>query len=146
MRKTLFVVLVVIAVIAMVGFWFSMQPTEPVAFSIDLPVIKKGENATLTVTVKNLDLKMHFVEYRFEVNDKVSIYEGAEELLPRTGLVYTFNYTLEATIPSDTRVFVVTGTLEEGTPSITYSISLIIYFDGREIEKTWNDLNLKVEK
>jgi hypothetical protein len=142
----LFVVLMVIVVIAIVGFWFSRQPTEPAAFSIDRSVIKNGENATLTVTVKNLDLKRHFVEYRFEVNDKVSIYEGAEELLPRAGLVYTFNYTLEATIPSETRVFVVVGTLEGGISSATYPISLAIYFDEDEIEKTWNDLNLKVEE
>ena len=53
LRKVIFVVLVVIVVIAVVGFWFSMQPTEPVAFSIDRPVIKQGENATITVTVEN---------------------------------------------------------------------------------------------
>ncbi len=149
LRKMVFVILVVIAVIAAVGFWFYLPSTQPagvVRFSIDRSVIKQDENATLKVTVENADLKELIVEYRFEVNHRVSIYEGAEKLLPRTVSGYTFNHTLEATHASETNVFVVTGTLEKGMLSATYSISLTVYFDGEEQEKTWNDLTLKVEE
>jgi hypothetical protein len=144
----MFVVVMVIVVSGVVGFWFYSQSTHPsgvVRFSIDRSVIKQGENATLKVTVENAGLEELFVEYRFKVNDKVSIYEGAEKLLPRTISGYTFNHTLEATHESETNVFVVTGMLEEGMLSATYSISLIVYFDEKEQEKTWNDLMLKVE-
>ena len=132
--------------IAVIGFWFLMQPSEQVKFSIDRPVIKQGENATITVTVENFDKLTHDVEYKFNVNHRISIYEGAEKLLPLIGSQYTFNYTLEATIPSETRIFVVVGTLEEGISSATYPISLAIYFDGKEQEKRWNNLTLTVEE
>ena len=101
LRKTLFVVSVVMAIVAAVGFWFLMQPTEPVKFSIDHSVIKHGENATITVTTENVDMITHNVEYRFNVSHRVLIYEGAEKPLPRIGQEYLFNYTLEASIPSD---------------------------------------------
>lgn len=149
-RKRLFVVLVsVVVVIATAGFWFYLRYTQPhsvVGFSIDRPVIKPGENATLEVIVENFDLKRHFVEYRFKTNPKVSIYEGAERRLRRINSYYTFNHTLEASHGSETNLFVVKATLEEGISSSTYSISLSVYFDGGELEKTWNDLTLKVEE
>ncbi|MFQ5758695.1 MAG: hypothetical protein ACE5IF_03360 [Candidatus Bathyarchaeia archaeon] len=145
-RKTLFAFLVAIVVIAAVGLWSLKQPAGLVKFSIDRSVIKHGENATITVTVENFDKLTHNVEYRFRVNARVSIYEGAEKPLPRIGSQYTFNYTLEATIPSDTRVFVVIGSLEELVLSATYPISLTVFFDGEELEKTWSDLTLTVEE
>jgi hypothetical protein len=138
----------VIVVTAAVGFWFYSQSTQPsgiVRFSIDRSVIREGESATLKVTVENAGLEELFVEYRFKVNYRVSIYEGAEKLLPRTVSGYMFNHTLEATHESETNVFVVRGTLEEGMLSATYSISLSVYFDEKEQEKTWDDLILKVE-
>lgn len=146
LRKKLFVIFVVIVVTAAVGLWFLMRPTGTVEFSIDRSVIKKGENATITVTVENFDKRTHNVEYRFKVSYRVLIHKGAEEPLPRIGSEYIFNYTLEATIPSDTRVFVAIGALEEGVSSATYPISLTIYFDGKGQEKTWSDLTLKVEE
>ena len=133
-------------VIAAVGFWFFTQSTGSVKFSIDRSVIKQDENATITVTVENFDLKTHSVEYRFSVSHKLSIYEGAEKPLPRIDSQFTFNYTLEATDPSKTKVFVVIGRLEEDISSATYPISLTVYFDGTPLEKTWNDLTLKVEE
>lgn len=136
----------VIVVIAAVGLW-SWRPTaSPVEFSIDRSGIKHGENATITVTVKNVQMKEYIVEYRFAASDRLLIHEGAERLLPRIGSEYVFNYTLGAADPSDTKVFVVEGRLEEGISSATYPISLSIYFDEDELEKTWNDLTLKVEK
>lgn len=123
----------------------SEQPTM-VIFYIDRSVIKQGENATITVIVENRDLITLSVEYRFNVSHRVLIYEGAEKLLPRIGTEYTFNYTMGATDPSETKVFVVVGTLEEGISSATYPISLSVYFDGEELEKTWRDLTLKVEE
>ena len=134
---------------ATVSFWFLMQPRHPtgsVKFSIDRSVIKQGENATLKVTVENFNLTKRFVEYRFKVNHKVSIYEGAEKPLTQIDSQYTFNHTLEATHASETNFFVVTGTLEKGMLSATYSISLTVYFDGGELKKTWDDLTLKVEQ
>ncbi len=128
------------------------QPTM-VLFSIDRLVLKKGENATLTVIIENFDLETHVVEYRFNASHRVLIYKGAEKLLPRIGSQYTFNYILDATVPhtyiytyTETRVFIVSATLEEGVSSATYPISLTVYFDGEELEKTWNDLILKVEE
>jgi hypothetical protein len=145
LRKAIFVISVVIVVIALVGSWFLMQPTGPVNFSIDRSVIKQGENATITVTVKNFNMKKYNVTYWFKVNHRVSIYEGAQKPLPLIGSQYAFNYTLDATVPSDTRVFVVIGTLEEGISSATYPISLTVFFEGKELEKTWSDLTLMVE-
>lgn len=144
--KTLFIILTVIVAIAAVGYWFSRQPTEQVRFSINRSAMKQGENATITVTVENHDLFTHVVEYRFNVSHRVLIYEGAEKLLQRTSSGYTYNHTLEARHSSETNVFVAIGTLEEGISSATYPISLSIYFDGAEIEKTWGDLTLKVEE
>ncbi len=136
----------VVIIIAAVGLWSWRQPAaEPVRFSIDSAVIKRGENATITVTVENVEMKEYIVEYRFNASGRLSIYEGAERLLPRIGAQYVFNYTLDASIPSETRVFVVVGNLEEGISSATYPISLAIYFDGEKRDKTWSDLTLKVE-
>lgn len=132
--------------IAAVGYWFSRHPTEQVKFSINRSVIKKGENATITVTVENRDLLTHIVEYRFNVSHRVLIHEGAEKLLQQTSSGYTYNHTLEARHASETNVFLVIGTLEESISSATYPISLSIYFDGAKIEKTWSDLTLKVEE
>lgn len=147
LRKTLLVVSMVIVVIAVVGFWFSRQPTGQVKFSINRSVIKQDENATITVIVENIYRKEHIVEYRFEVREnRVTIYEGAERPLPLIGSQYTFNFTLNATVPSDTRLFDVTGTLEEGVSSATYPISLTVLFDGEELDKTWPDLALTVER
>lgn len=147
LRQTLFVVLVVVVILAAVGLWSFRQPAaELVRFSIDRSVIKDGENATITVTFKNIQMKEYIVEYQFNASDRLWIYEGAERLLPRIGAQYVFNYTLDASIPSETRVFVVVGTLEEGISSATYPISLAIYLDGEGQQKTWNDLTLKVEK
>jgi len=142
----LFVVLVVVVILAAVGLWSGKQPSGPVQFSMDRSVIKEGENATITVTVENVEMKEYVVEYRFNASDKLSIYEGAERRLPRIGSQYVFNFTLDASIPSETRVFVVVGDLEEAISSATYPISLAIYLDGEGLEKRWNDLILKVER
>ena len=142
----MFVVLVVVVILAAVGLWSWRHPDGPVQFSMNRSVIKEGENATITVTVKNVQMKEYIVEYRFNASDKLSIYEGAERLLPRIGSQYVFNFTLDASIPSETRVFVVVGDLEEAISSATYPISLAIYLDGKGLEKTWNDLILKVER
>ena len=132
--------------IAAVGLWSWRPSASPIEFSIDRSVIKHGENATITIKAENFDMKTHRVEYRFTASERLLIHEGAERLLPRIGSEYVFNYTLGAADPSDTKVFVVVGKLEEGISSATYPISLTIHFDGEEREKTWNDLTLKVER
>ena len=139
-------ILAVIVVIAAVGLWSWRPSAFPMEFSIDRLVIKHGENATITIKIKNFDMKTHKVEYRFTASDRLLIHEGGEELLPRIGAEYVFNYTLGAADPSETKVFVIVGMLEEGISSATYPIYLSIYFDGEELEKTWNDLTLKVER
>jgi hypothetical protein len=116
-----------------------------VEFSLDRSVIKKGENATITVTFQNVHRLEYVVEYRFKVSSWVEIHEGAERPLPLVGSYHTFNYSLGATIPSDTRRFDAVGDLEDGVSSATYPISLTITLNGRELEKTWNDITLKVE-
>jgi len=133
-------------ILAAVGLWSFRQPDGPVQFSMDRSVIKNGENATITVSVKNIQMKEYKVEYRFNASGRLWVYEGAERLLPRVGAQYVFNYTMDASIPSETRVFVVVGTLEEGISSATYPISLAIYFDGEKLDKSWSDLTLKVEE
>ncbi|UCC33945.1 MAG: hypothetical protein JSW53_02780 [Candidatus Bathyarchaeota archaeon] len=145
-RRFLFVILATIVVIAVVAGWFLTRRTEPVKFSIDRSVIGDGENATVTVTMENIYMREHYVEYRFKVSHRVDIYEGAEKLLARINSQFVFNYTLEASIPSVTRVFLVIGRLEEDVLSAEYPISLSIYFDGEEQEKTWSDLILKVQR
>ena len=141
----LFLILVAIVVVAAVAFWLWKQPPGPVTFTIDRPVIKQDENATITITIENRDLKRHIVEYRFNVSSWVLVHEGAERLLPRIGPEYVFNYTIEATDPEKTKAFLVIGTLEEGVSSATYPISLTISFDGKDLEKTWSNITLKVE-
>ena len=145
-RRVLFLILLAIVVVAAVGYWLWRPPAGAFRFSIDRPVIKQGENATITVTVKNLDLKRQTVEYRFNVSHWVEIHEGAEKLLPRIGPEYMFNYTIEATDPEKTKAFLVIGRLEEGISSATYPISLTISFDGEDLPKTWNDIILEVER
>ncbi|NIR16100.1 MAG: hypothetical protein GWN86_20130 [Desulfobacterales bacterium] len=138
-------IVVVAAVMAFLLYSHFTRSESVVRFSIYESVIKEGENTTLTVFVRNFDLKTHLVEYRFRVNHRVSIYEGAEALLPRIGSEYVFNFTLEATDPSKTKIFVVIGSLEKDVSSATYPIALTVYFDEEDLDQTWNDLPLKVE-
>jgi len=121
-------------------------PIEISDFSIKPSSVKEGNKATITVNVKNVDLKTHQIKFLFNVSPRVSMYAGAEQLLPKDNSFYVYNFTLEAADPTEKRLFTVTATLEEGTSRVDYPLSLTVSFDGEELKKTWDDLTLTVEK
>lgn len=152
--RVLVIIAAVLSVLVAVQVYMSMLRSPATTssqirvaeFSLDRSVIDVGENSTLTVVVENIDLKTHQVEYRFNASHRVLVYAGNEEVLPRIDSCYTFDYILGPVDPSTTKVFTISGTLEEGAWKATYPIFLIVYVDGEELEKTWNDLTLTVEK
>lgn len=121
-------------------------PIEISKLSIEPSPVKEGEKSILIVSVKNLDLKTHEIKFIFDVGPRVLMYAGAEQLLPKSNSFYVYTFTLEAADPAEERVFAVTTTLEEGISSADYTLSLMVFIDGEELRKTWDDLALTVRK
>jgi uncharacterized protein (DUF58 family) len=122
----------------------ALRPKPPIEVNVSLSptTIKENEIAKLTLSLKNSDLKTHQIRIVFDTNPRILVYAGTEQLLRD----YTFSLTLEASKPSDERVFTMTGVLEERVSSSDYPVTLKIYVDGNELAKTWDDAVLTVKK
>jgi hypothetical protein len=121
---------------------FGAKPPIEVNLSLSPTTIKENEAAKLTVLLKNLDLKTHNIRFVFDTTPRISIYAGAEKLLADNA----YSFTLEATDPSEEKVFTVKGSLEEKTSRAEYPIDLKVYVDGNGLLKTWDDILLDVRK
>jgi hypothetical protein len=118
------------------------KPSVEVHLSLDPSTIKENQSARLTLSLKNLDLKTHQLTIVFNVNPRIQVYAGTEQLLQN----YTFSLRLEASQPADERVFTMTGSLEPGISSSDYPISLNVYDNGNELNKAWDDVTLTITK
>jgi hypothetical protein len=118
------------------------KPSVEVHLSLNPSTIRENEIAQLTVSLKNLDLKTHQLKLAFDINPRILVYAGTEQLLQDD----TFLLTLEASQPSDERIFTMTGVLEAKSSSCDYPISLKVYENGNELSKTWNDITLTIKK
>ena len=121
---------------------FSPKPPIEVAYSLEPSTIKENERSQLILTFNNIDLKTHEIGIVFAISHRISVYEGSERLLQEN----TYSFVLEATDPSEQRVFTVSGSLEEGTLSSQYPISFRVFVDGNELRKTWDDPILTIQK
>lgn len=122
----------------------SFQPKPPieVMWSLDPSVVKENERSKLTLTFSNLDLKTHEVKVSFDTSPRILVYEGNEHLLQQNK--YTF--VLEASDPSEQRVFTLSGNLEAGTLGSQYPILFNVLVDGNELSKNWSDPVLTIQK
>jgi len=138
----------IILIIALIGATiyiaqlFSPKPPIEVAYSLEPSTIKEGERSQLTLTFNNIALRTHEIEIVFDISHRISIYEGSERLLREN----TYSFVLEATDPSEQRVFTVSGSLEAGTLSSQYPIAFRVFVDGNDLRKTWGDPILTVQK
>lgn len=128
------------------GFFVPKSPIEISNFSIKPSFIKEGKRASITVGVRNLDMKTHEIKLIFKVSPRVLIFKGAEQPLPKENSFYTYTFTLDAADPEEERIFTVTATLEEGISRADYPLSLSVLVDGKELRKTWKDLSLTVQR
>ena len=138
------VVAVAIIVIILVGInlYNSSLPKPPIDVnpSIDTSSIKVGQPATITIAMKNNDLKTHQIEFYFETSPKISVFAGTESQL----VDYRYTITMDATSVSDTRAFTLTGTLDNQESSSTFPVVLHVTVDGTELQKTWGDFSIQV--
>jgi hypothetical protein len=134
----------VLSGIAITSLPAALRPKPPIEVNASLSptTVRENEVARLTLSLKNLDLKTHEVYIVFDVNPRMLIYAGTEQLLENN----TFSLTLEASRSSDERIFTLTGFLEGKISSSDYPVSLKIYVDGVQLSKTWDDLTLTIKK
>ena len=145
MKLILFAVVavVIIAVILIgVSLYSGSLPKPPIDVnpSIDTSSIKVGQSATITIAMKNNDLKTHQIEFYFEASPKISIFAGTESKLVDN----RYAITMDATSVSDNRAFTLTGTLDSQEASSTFPLVLHITVDGTELQKTWGDFSIQV--
>jgi hypothetical protein len=138
------VVAVAIIVIILVGvnLYNASLPKPPIDVnpSIDTSSIKVDQRATITIALKNNDLKTHLIEFYFETSPKISVFAGAESKLVEN----RYNITMDATSVSDARAFTLTGTLDNQEASSTFPLVLHVTVDGTELQKTWGDFSIQV--
>ena len=138
------IILLVAATIILISASQYFQPKQPieVVWSLDPSTIKENERSKLTLTFNNLDLKTHEIQVFFGTSPRISIYEGNEHLLQQN----TYTFTLEASDPSEQRVFTLRGTLEAGTLSSQYLIPYSVCVDGKELPKNWDEPVLTIQR
>ena len=137
------VAVVIIAVILIgVSLYSGSLPKPPIDVnpSIDTSSIKVGQSATITIAMKNNDLKTHQIEFYFETSPKISVFAGAESKLVDN----RYTITMDATSVGDTRAFTLTGTLDSQESSSTFPLVLHVTVDGTELQKTWGDFSIQV--
>jgi hypothetical protein len=122
----------------------ALAPKPPIEVhpSLNPSTIKEEESAQLTLSLKNLDLKTHQIKIVFDVNPRIVVYAGTEVLLQD----HTFSLTLDASKPSEERVFTMTDLLETKISSSNCPINLKVYVDENELSKTWDDITLTIKK
>ena len=140
------ILVVILAVIIVVAILLSIpkgpKPPIEVRCSLASSTINENEFSVLTVSIKNLDLKTHKITLVFDASSRISIYAGTERLLQQN--MYTL--TLDATDPSQQKVFTVSGSLDQKVSSAQYPLVLKVYVDGNELKKNWDDLLLTVKR
>jgi hypothetical protein len=148
MKKMKLILLAVVAVVVIAiiliaqGLYSSSLPKPPIDVnpSIDTSSIKVGQYATITIAMKNNDLKTHQIEFYFATSPKLSVFAGKESKLVDN----RYSITLDATSVSDTRAFTLTGTLDNQEASSTFPLVLHVTVDGNELQKTWGDFSIQV--
>ncbi len=140
------IVILLIVMVFLARFAIPKPPIKIKNYSLNPTSIRSGKHAVISLIIKNVDLQTHEVSLYFEVNPRVTIYAGAEQLLPKSDSKYSYTFTLNAENPSEDRVFTVTGTLEQGISRVEYPIKLEVIVDGKRIDKNWNDITLIVKK
>ena len=144
--KLILLAVVAIVIIAIVliaqGLYIGSLPKPPIDVnpSIDTSSIKVGQYATITISMKNNDLKTHQIEFYFETSPKISVFAGTESKLVDN----RYSITMDATSVNDNRAFTLTGTLDSQEASSTFPIVLHVTVDGTELQKTWGDLSVQV--
>jgi hypothetical protein len=138
------VVGVVIIAIALIGLnlYNNSLPKPPIDVnpSIDTSSIKVGQRATITIVMKNNDLKTHQIEFYFETSPKISVFAGTESKLEDN----RYTITMDATSIGDTRAFTLTGTLDNQQSSATFPLILHVTVDGTELKRTWGYFSILV--
>jgi len=138
------VVAVVIIAVALIGLnlYNGSLPKPPIDVnpSISSSSIKVGDRATITIALKNNDLKTHQIEFYFETSQKITVFAGTESKLED----YRYTITMDATSVDDTRAFTLTGTLDEQQSSATFPLVLHVTVDGTELQRTWGDFSILV--
>lgn len=139
-----FVVVIAIILITMTALSPLSKPRPPVGvlISLDPTIIRENETSKLTLSVENSDLKTHIITSFFDTSPRISIYAGNEQRLHDN----TYSFTIEASDPSEERVFTVTGSLDEKVSSSDYPIALHVYVDGNALSKAWDDVVLTIRK
>ena len=148
MKKTklaLFIIgiAVIIAIILIAQSLYSGSLPKPpidVSPSIDTSSIKVGQFATITISIKNNDLKTHQIEFYFATSPQISVFAGTESKLVDN----RYAITMDATSVSDTRAFTLTGTIDNQAASSTFPLVLHVTVDGTELQKTWGDLSIQI--
>lgn len=141
--KLILLAVVIIAIILIAqGLYSSSLPKPPIDVnpSIDTSSIKVGQFATISISIKNNDLKTHQIEFYFATSPKLSVFAGTESKLVDN----RYTITLDATSVSDTRAFTLTGTLDNQEASSTFPLVLHVTVDGNELQKTWGDFSIQV--
>ena len=148
MTKTKLILLAVVAVVIIaiiliaLSLYSSSLPKPPIDVnpSIDTSSIKVGQYATITISMKNNDLKTHQIEFYFETSPKISVFAGTESKLVDN----RYAITMDATSVGDTRAFTLTGTLDNQASSSIFPLVLHVTVDGTELQKTWDDFSIQV--
>jgi hypothetical protein len=148
MKKTklaLFIigVAVIIAIILIAQSLYSSSLPKPpidVSPSIDTSSIKVGQFATISISIKNNDLKTHQIEFYFATSPQISVFAGTESKLVDN----RYAITMDATSVSDTRAFTLTGTIDNQAASSTFPLVLHVTVDGTELQKTWGDFAIQI--
>ncbi len=143
-RVTLFAFLgfLIIIVIAVLLFQNPSEQESSVTLKAKLnpSTVKVGENSRLTLEFKNQDLESHQISCTFKANPKVTIYSGNDPLAENE-----YSFILEASDPTEERIFNVNALLEEWITGSEYTIYVSLHVDGNELVEESQKLTLSVK-
>lgn len=143
-KGTLLLAMLALAFVVIIATPSIFKPKAPieVAVSLNPTSIKENETSKLTLSVKNTDLKTHTIRFVFDTNPLIAIYAGSEQLLHNNA----YSFAIEASDPSEERVFTVAGSLDEKVSSSDYPIAVHVYVDGNALSEAWNDVVLTIRQ
>ena len=133
---------ITIIVIVILFYENPSNPKSSVTLTASLKpsTVKVGENSRLTLEFENQDLESHQISCIFEFNPKVIIYSGNNPLIDNK-----YSFILEASDPTEERIFSLNALLEEWVASSEYTIHVRLYVDGEEIVEESQKLTLSVK-
>jgi hypothetical protein len=138
-----FISIIIIAIVII--FFYEAPPNQKSSVSLRASLkpstIKVGENSRLTLQFENQDLESHQISCRFNTNQKVIIYSGNDPLAENE-----YSFIIEASDPTEERIFIVNALLEDWISSSTYTIDVSLYIDGNEIVEESLELTLTVKQ